>query len=64
MASVQTAPPRLGPHTVTARLAYELREAATAAVWGGQHDLARRLDDRADALRLVIELRRSETAQP
>jgi hypothetical protein len=62
MASVQTAP--LDRHTVTARLANEWREAATAAVWGGQHDLARRLDDRAEVLRLVIELRRAETPQP
>jgi hypothetical protein len=55
MASVQE---RIDRHTVTSRLATEWREAATAAVWGGQHDLARSLDDRADVLRLALELRR------
>jgi hypothetical protein len=48
---------RVNGETVAARLAEELHEAALAAHNGGQHDLARNIDDRVEVLRWATEQR-------
>lgn len=57
-----TMPDRLDEHSVTDRLAAELHEAAAAARHGGQAELARDLDDRADVLAWASSLSRTSDA--
>ena len=49
---------RVDPESVAARLADELREAAAAARWAGQADLAQGLGERVEVFRLAADLQR------
>ena len=55
MAIVQN---RVDRESVAERLAVEFHEAAAAARQGGQHDLARNLEDRVEVMRLAADLNR------
>jgi hypothetical protein len=59
MAFVQN---RVDRSSVTERLARELAEAAESARRGGQLELARNCDDRAEVMRLASALRTEATA--